>query len=63
MIHTPKHLIFALRNVLLKLEATVPPDTGQVSFAELKHILRQRIAELERCAPSLPIVLPLPKSE
>lgn len=63
VIHSTKHLIVALRNVLLKLEVTVPPDTDRESFAELKQILNQRIDELENCVASLPTASPHTKSD
>ena len=61
MDRTPKHLIVALRNILLKLELTVPPDTNQASFAQLKRILNQRIAQLEERHATVTAALPTPK--
>jgi len=50
VIQSPKHLILALRNTLQQIENTVPNEADHVDFDELKRILNQRIAELERCA-------------
>jgi hypothetical protein len=57
VIHSPKHLILALRNTLQQLELTIPPEADQEKFAELKNILNHRIAELEECAAARLLVL------
>jgi hypothetical protein len=48
VIRAPKHLIIALRQTLQQLETAVPHDADQANLAELKRILNQRIADLER---------------
>jgi hypothetical protein len=63
VIRARKHVIAALRNTLQELEKTVPPNTNQASFSELKRILRERIADLEagKAVDSLPLGLPAAK--
>ena len=63
VLHSPKHLIHALRTTLQQLEGTVPADADRVNFAELKRILRQRIAELEQTVEATLASLPLVKSK
>lgn len=42
-----EHLIAALHNTLSELELTKAPGRDEESFAQLKHILEQRMLDLE----------------